>query len=60
MIAGWTEGIQQVGEGGQIELYVPAKLGYGECGNQGIEPNATLIFTVDLCKVAPFVAKEGE
>ena len=60
VIAGWTEGIQQVGEGGQIELYVPAKLGYGERGNQGIEPNATLIFTVDLCKVAPFVAKEGE
>lgn len=60
VIAGWTEGIQQVGEGGQIELYVPAKLGYGERGNQGIEPNATLIFTVDLCKVAPFVAKESE
>ena len=60
VIAGWTEGIQQVGEGGQIDLYVPAKLGYGERGNQGIEPNATLIFTVDLCKVAPFVAKEGE
>ena len=60
VIAGWTEGIQQVGEGGQIELYVPAKLGYGERGNQGIEPNATLIFTVDLCKVAPFVAKAEE
>ncbi len=60
VIAGWTEGIQQVGEGGQIELYVPAKLGYGERGNQGIEPNATLIFTVDLCKVAPFVEKAEE
>ena len=60
VIAGWTEGIQQVGEGGQIELYVPAKLGYGERGNQGIEPNATLIFTVDLCKVAPYVEKEEE
>jgi FKBP-type peptidyl-prolyl cis-trans isomerase len=60
VVAGWTEGIQQVGEGGQIELYVPAKLGYGERGNQGIEPNATLIFTVDLCKVAPFVEKEAE
>ena len=60
VVAGWTEGIQQVGEGGTIELYVPAKLGYGERGNQGIEPNATLIFTVDLCKVAPFVEKEEE
>ena len=60
VVKGWTEGIQQVGEGGTIELYVPAALGYGERGNQGIEPNATLIFTVDLCKVAPFVEKEAE
>ena len=60
VVRGWTEGIKQVGEGGTIELYVPAKLGYGERGNQGIEPNATLIFTVDLCKVAPFVEKEAE
>lgn len=60
VVAGWTEGIQQVGEGGTIELFVPAKLGYGERGNQGIEPNATLVFTVDLCKVAPFVEKEAE
>ena len=60
VVKGWTEGIKQVGEGGTIELYVPAKLGYGERGNQGIEPNATLIFTVDLCKVAPFVEKAEE
>ena len=60
VVKGWTEGIQQVGEGGTIELYVPAALGYGERGNQGIEPNATLIFTVDLCKVAPYVEKEEE
>ena len=60
VVKGWTEGLQQVGEGGKIELYVPAKLGYGERGNQGIEPNATLIFNVDLCKVAPFVEKEEE
>ena len=60
VVRGWTEGIKQVGEGGTIELYVPAALGYGERGNQGIEPNATLIFTVDLCKVAPYVEKEEE
>ncbi|MBQ9309590.1 MAG: FKBP-type peptidyl-prolyl cis-trans isomerase [Bacteroidales bacterium] len=60
VIAGWTEGIQQVGEGGTIELFVPARLGYGERGNQGIEPNSLLHFVVDLCKVAPFVEKEAE
>ena len=58
VVPGWTEGLQQVGEGGKIELYVPAALGYGERGNQGIEPNSTLIFNVELCKVAPFVEKE--
>ena len=32
VIAGWTEGMQLVGEGGMIELWVPSKLGYGERG----------------------------
>ena len=58
VVKGWTEGIQQVGEGGTIELYVPAALGYGERGNQGIEPNSTLIFDVDLVEVHKFVAPE--
>ncbi|MBQ9475083.1 MAG: FKBP-type peptidyl-prolyl cis-trans isomerase [Bacteroidales bacterium] len=42
-----------MGEGGEIELYVPAKLGYGDNGQPqgGIEPGATLIFNVTLEKV---------
>lgn len=55
VVAGWTEGLQLIGEGGHIELYVPADLAYGEQGRPGIEPNATLIFDVVLEKVGKFV-----
>mgnify|MGYP003296245875 CR=1 FL=1 len=51
VIKGWTEGLQLIGEGGEIELYIPSELGYGEQGNQAIEPNSTLIFNVKLDKV---------
>ena len=58
VIAGWTEGIQLIGEGGEIELFIPADLAYGERGNQGIDPNSTLVFNVKLDKVGKFVAEE--
>ncbi len=32
VIPGWTEGMQQVGKGGMIELEIPPKLGYGSRG----------------------------
>lgn len=51
VIAGWTEGVQLMKEGGKYEFYIPSDLAYGEAGNQGIEPNSTLIFTVELLSV---------
>jgi len=51
VIKGWTEGMQLVGEGGKIRLFVPSALGYGENGTRGIEPNSTLIFDIELVKV---------
>lgn len=48
VIPGWTEGMQLIGEGGHVELYVPANLAYGENGRPGIEPNSTLIFDIIL------------
>ena len=52
VIAGWTEGMQLVGVGGMIELWVPARLGYGAKGSGGsVPPNATLHFVVELLKV---------
>lgn len=52
VIKGWTEGLQKIAPGGEIELYIPSELGYGARGAQGvIPPHATLIFRVQLLSV---------
>ena len=52
VIAGWTEGLQLVKEGGKAILYIPSKLAYGSRGAGGaIGPDETLIFEVELLKV---------
>ena len=58
VIPGWTEGLQLIGEGGEIDLFIPGNLAYGERGNQGIEPNSTLIFNIKLTKVGKVVVPE--
>ena len=54
VIPGWQEGLQLIGEGGKATLYIPSELGYGERGAQGIEPNSTLVFDVELVEVRPY------
>lgn len=52
VVPGWTEGMQLVGEGGMIELWVPSKLGYGKQGSPGsIPPHSHLHFIVELVSV---------
>ena len=52
VITGWTEGLQYINEGGEIELYIPYNLAYGERGAGGsIPPFATLIFKVQLVSI---------
>ncbi len=51
VIPGWTQGLQLIGEGGKVKLYVPAKLGYGDQGTPGVPPASALIFEVELLKV---------
>jgi len=52
VIAGWTEGMQLVGQGGMIELWVPSRLGYGEGGSPGSIPaHSNLHFIVEVVSV---------
>jgi FKBP-type peptidyl-prolyl cis-trans isomerase FkpA len=52
VIAGWTQGLQLVSEGGKIELEIPYQLGYLEAGNPPkIPPRSTLHFIVELIAV---------
>jgi len=60
VIAGWTEGLQLIGEGGKMKLFIPASLGYGENGSTGIEPNSTLIFDLEITKVGKYVETPAE
>ncbi len=52
VVAGWTEGMQLIGVGGMIELWVPPNLGYGANGSPGsIPPHSTIHFIVELVQV---------
>lgn len=52
VIAGWTEGVQLMGEGAKFRFYIPYLLAYGEAGaGASIPPYSTLIFDVELLEV---------
>ena len=65
VIKGWGEGLQLVGKGGQIILWIPSDLAYGPRGSRNvIGPNQALRFEVELIDVIsheePAAPAEGE
>lgn len=51
VIDGFSEGIQLMQEGARYEFFLPGDLAYGDQPPQGLYPNATLIFDVELISV---------
>lgn len=59
VIKGWTEGMKLVKTGGQITLWIPAELAYGQRGaGEDIGPNEALEFKVELLEVNPKAKKK--
>ena len=53
VIPGWTEALQLMKVGDQWQLFIPAKLAYGEqSAGPKIGPNSALIFEVELLSIA--------
>ncbi len=51
VIAGWTEGLQLIGEGGTVQLIIPSRMAYGPRKVSIIPANSVLVFDVDLLEV---------
>lgn len=51
VIPGWTEGLQLVGKGGVIKLWIPAGLAYGEQDAGPIPGGSVLAFEVEVLEV---------
>ncbi len=52
VIKGWTEALQLMPVGSKWQLVIPPTLAYGDQGRPGMPPNSTLVFEVELVKIA--------
>lgn len=53
VVKGWSEGVQKVGKGGKVKLYIPPDIGYGDQGQGDIPPFAVLVFDVEVLDIVP-------
>ncbi len=51
VMPGWSEGIQKIGVGGKIKLYIPPSLGYGGDAVSGIPAYSTLLYDIELLDI---------
>lgn len=51
VMPGWQEILTMMPAGSHWEVVIPARLAYGESGNQLIPPNSTVIFDLELLEV---------
>lgn len=55
----WTEGVQRIRVGGKARLVCPSDIAYGDRGQRGIPPGATLNFEVELISIVGAPPAEG-
>lgn len=51
ILTGFDQGVRGMRVGGKRRMYLPPNLAYGAQGAQGIPPNASLVFEVELTKL---------
>ncbi len=61
VIPGWREGMELIGEGGKIKIWVPFNLGYGpRAMSADLPAYSTLVFDVELVKVTRAIIEENK
>ena len=48
VVKGWQEGMQLIGVGGKMQLFIPSALGYGTIAKGAIPANSVIIFDIEL------------
>jgi FKBP-type peptidyl-prolyl cis-trans isomerase FklB len=51
IMPGWTQALQMMPVGSKWQLFIPPQLGYGDKIVNGIGPNATLVFEVEVVSI---------